>query len=272
MRGVALMLLRDIAVIGGTAVRQNRRGILGWVLVSAGLTVVYVLSFRSIGGAKAAAVNGYPASLKQALNLQDLTSTDGYLNSTAFGIPLLLITSLFAIGFATRVLAGDEESGALDLVLSYPVGRAAVLLGRFAALGLGLAALAVSTLVPVAALAAAGGLHIAAANLVAVVVTSWLLGCCLGSIGLLAGALTGHRSSAAGIAGAAAVVAYLCSSFLPLIAGLHWVRHLSPYSWFNAGDPLANGIQVPECLLLLGLTVVCTAGALVALNHRDLRA
>jgi ABC-2 type transport system permease protein len=136
----------------------------------------------------------------------------------------------------------------------------------------GLSALAISILVPVAAMGGASGLHVAAASLVAVVVMSWLLGCALGSVGLLVSALTGQRSLAAGIAGAAAVLAYLCSSFLPLIAGLQWVRHLSPYYWFTAGDPLANGIQIPECLLLLGFTALSTAGAAVALNLRDLRA
>jgi ABC-2 type transport system permease protein len=250
--------------------RQSRRGTLGWIAGTAAITLLYTASYKSVSGAKAAAISSYPASLKRALNLQDLTAPAGYLNSTVFGIPLLVLTAVFVITAATRAVAADEESGALDLLLSYPISRASLVLARMAAMVTVLIVLGLVLFVVVLAFRGPTGLTIDIANLAATALTWVLLGCCLGSIALLVSAAVGRRSSTLAISAGVTLVAYLADSFVPLIKHLSWTRHISPFEWFLGGDPLTNGLQVGHCALLLATSLVATAGAVGALDRRDL--
>ncbi|MEP6462543.1 MAG: ABC transporter permease [Frankiaceae bacterium] len=261
----------SVADVARLSLRQNRRGSLGWMLGLAAITLLYTSSYRSIAGAKAAAVDSYPASLKQALNLQDFTSPAGYLNSTAFGIPLLMLTTVFVISAATHAVAGDEESGALDLLLAYPVSRRSLVLGRMMSLVVVLIGLDAVVFLVVLVLRAPTGLAIGVSDLLAATGTWVLFACCLASIALLISAAVGRRSATLGISAGVALFAYLADSFIPLIKHLGWVREISPYYWFMAGDPLKNGLQAGYCALLLATTLAATALAVGALNRRDLR-
>lgn len=250
--------------------RQSRRGTLGWIVGTAAVTLLYTASYKSISGAKAAAISSYPAALKKALDLQDLTAPAGYLNSTVFGIPLLVLTVVFVITTATRAVAADEESGALDLLLSYPTSRASLVVARMTALATVLVVLGLVLFTVVLALRGPTGLSIGVGNLAATALTWVLLGCCLGSVALLISAAVGRRSSTIAISAGVSLVAYLADSFVPLIKHLGWMRHLSPFDWFLGGDPLTNGLQGGHCALLLVTTLVATAFAVFALNRRDL--
>ncbi|SDI86502.1 ABC-2 type transport system permease protein [Frankineae bacterium MT45] len=250
--------------------RQNRRGALGWIIGLAALTLLYGSSFKSIGGAKSAAISSYPASLKQALNLQDLTSPVGYLNATVYGIPLLILTSIYVVSAATRSVAGDEESGALDLILAYPVSRTNLVLARMAAMIAVLVALGLVLFVVVLLLRSPTGLSIGADKLAAQTFTWLLFACSLAGVALLISAAVGHPSNSLGISAGVLLLAYLADSFIPLIGGLGWVRNLSPYYWFIGSDALASGLDLGYCALLAGTAIVTTALAAFALNRRDI--
>jgi ABC-2 type transport system permease protein len=260
----------SVARVAEQTLRQSRRGLLGWLVGIAAMTALYAASYKSIAGVKAAAIANYPDALKRALNLQDLTSPAGYLNSTVFGIPLLLLVTIYVISAATRAVAGDEESGALDLLLAYPVSRTSLVLARMCSMvavliGMGLVVFAVLLMVrgPV-------GLSVSASHLAAVTVMWILLGCCLGSIALLVSAWVGRRSATLAISAGIALLAYLADSFLPLIKHFSWIGDISPYRWFTGGNPLSNGIQAGDCALMLATALVATTLAIGALNRRDL--
>ena len=44
---------------------------------------------------------------------------------------------------------------------------------------------------------------------------------------------------------------------------------MSPWDWYLGGEPLRNGLQVGDSLLLLGLTAVLVAAGTWAFGHRD---
>jgi ABC-2 type transport system permease protein len=252
-------------------VRQSRRALLGWLLGITAMTALYAASYKSIAGAKAAAISGYPDALKRALNLSDLASAPGYLASTVFGIPLMLLLSIYVIGSATRAIAGDEETGALDLLLSYPLSRRVLVMARMATISGIVSVMGVVVFTAVAAVRTPAGLGIGIANVAATTVTWVLLGWCLAGIALLISASSGRRSATLGLSAAVALFAYLADSFLPLIDHLNWIRNISPYYWFTGGNPLQNGLQIVHCTLLIVTALVATALAVVAFDRRDLR-
>ena len=251
--------------------RQSRRGIVGWLLGMAAITALYAASYRSVAGVKGAAINGYPDALKRALNLRDLTSPAGYLGSTVFGIPFILLVTSYVITAATRAVAGDEETGALDLVLAYPVSRVTLVLARMGVISGVVTGMGATVLAVVLVVRGPLGPHIGTIHLVAATVTGVLLGWCLGALALLISAAVGRRSEAVALSAGVALFAYLAASFLPLIKHLGWLRDVSPYGWFTNGDPLSNGLQLGDCALLVAVAVLATAMAVVALERRDLR-
>ena len=249
---------------------QSRRSLAGWTVGMAAVTLVYSASYPSLAKTKAAALEGYPANLRKALNLNDFASPAGYLSSTVFGILLLILGTVFAIVTATRAIAGEEETGVLDLLLAHPVTRRQVLLERMGALAICFLAMGAVVVLVLLAVRGPAGLTVGAADLAAISVQWVLLGSCLGSVVLMISAATGRRSTTIGASSALAGVAYLADTFLPLLPGLGWVKQLSPYHWFVAGDPLRNGLQPGGCLLLLGLTAAALLAAVAAFDRRDL--
>ena len=61
-----------------------------------------------------------------------LTSPEGYLNSQLFIVALPIIFLIFTIARGSGAIAGEEERGTLDLLLSLPVRRSQVVLEKFA--------------------------------------------------------------------------------------------------------------------------------------------
>jgi ABC-2 type transport system permease protein len=66
-----------------------------------------------------------------------------------------------------------------------------------------------------------------------------------------------------------AVLAYLANSVFPQLQGLEWTRDLSPWHWYLGGEPLKNGLQAGDALLLLAVTTVLVAAGTWRFNRRD---
>jgi ABC-2 type transport system permease protein len=107
-------------------------------------------------------------------------------------------------------------------------------------------------------------------GLAAATLMAYALAVLFGAVALLVGCLSGHRALAAGVASGAALAAYLLTSIAALVAGLQPFRPLSPFWWYSGNDPLRHGLDVLHVGLLVGATVVCIAGAVLAFERRDL--
>jgi ABC-2 type transport system permease protein len=186
-------------------------------------------------------------------------------------VPLLV--AVFAIAFGTRAVAGDEEAGTLDLLLAHPVSRTRLALQRFAALTTALALVGALLWLGMLAIAGPAELEgVSAAELAAATIQLALFGACLGGLAFAVGAATGRKALALGISAGMAVLAYLANGVFPQVEGLEWTREVSPWHWYLGGEPLTNGLQVGDALLLLAVTVVLVAAGTWAFNHRDIAA
>ena len=82
-------------------------------------------------------VDEYPEALKAFIGFGggiDYATGAGYLGIELFSfmVPLLLLVA--AIGAGARAIAGEEERGTMDLLLSNPIGRSRVVLEKGAAI------------------------------------------------------------------------------------------------------------------------------------------
>jgi ABC-2 type transport system permease protein len=216
------------------------------------------------------ALGNYPEGVLEALNYDDLTSPAGYLASSVYGLLIPLLAAVFAIGYGTRAVADDEEAGTLDLLLAHPVSRTRLALQRFAALAAALGL--VGAVLWLAMLAIAGPAELAgvsAAEFAAATAQLVLFGACLGALALAIGAATGRKALALGGSAGVAVLAYLANGVFPQLEGLEWTREVSPWHWYLGGEPLKNGLQAGDALLLLAVTAVLVAVGTWRFNRRD---
>lgn len=184
-----------------------------------------------------------------------------------------LLVSAFVIWIATRSLAGEMESGQVQVALARPVSRRQFYLARVMAVVL--VALWVSIL------AALGNIvGIAYSNpdgamdnwhFVAQIGASLLLALTIGGVALLVSATADRMGQAVGWAAGFLIISYVIDYFATLWAFLEPVQ---PFSVFNYYDPpvaLANGTIPGTNALVLGtVALICAIGGLLIFERRDL--
>jgi ABC-2 type transport system permease protein len=248
-----------------------RRSLLGWALAIAAVAAMYAAFWPTLNTPEMQrAVQNYPEALREGLNYNDLTTPAGYLGSSVYGLLVPLLVAVFAIALGTRAVAGDEEAGTLDLLLAHPVGRTRLALERFAALAAALALAGVVLWLAMLAIAGPAQLEgVTAAEFAAATTQLVLFGACLGALAFAIGAATGRKTLALGASAGVAVLAYLANGVFPQLQGLEWTREVSPWHWYLGGEPLKNGLQTGDALLLLAVTLVLVAAGVWRFNRRD---
>jgi ABC-2 type transport system permease protein len=254
------------------ALRDGRRGLLGWTIAIGAVALLYTAYYPAVSQpAMAKAIEAYPDAMKKAFDMADLTSPAGYLASTVFGLLVPVLLAVYTIVTGSRTVAGDEESGVLDLVLAHPVSRTRLLLSRLAALATGVVLVSAVVLLLVYAMSGPAKLSsLGFGRLAATSVQLALFGICIGALTLAVGAATGRRSAAVAAGTVVAVLGYFANNLGPQVAALAWTQRLSPFHYLLGGKPLVNGLQVVDCLVLLSAAVVFAALGLAAFTRRDL--
>lgn len=251
--------------------RDSRRSLVGWTVAIAVVGCGYAAFWPTFEDPEIAAlIENYPSALLEAINYTNITTPEGYLSATVYGLVVAVLMAVFAIGAGARLVAGEEEAGTLDLTLSHPVSRPSLALQRVAALvtavvlvagAFWLAMLALSVPVSFAGVGpgdlAAMHVHLAAFALL------------FGTLAFGVGAATGRRAWALGVAAGSAVLAYAASGILPQVEGLEWTRDWSAFTWLNGSMPLANGIDPGHLGLMLGLSVLFVALGVLGFRRRD---
>ena len=221
---------------------DNWRSLTGWIVGTTLAGVMYASFYPQLAdGQMAEAVANYPQALREALRMDDLTSAAGYLGSTVFGLILPLVVMFYGAFTGSRAVAGDEESGYLDLILAHPVSRAGLVTQRFVALATGVIAIAAAVLLAMLAIRGAADLtDVTVARFTAQCVNLALQGTVFGGLGIGLGAAFGRRGLVLAVTAAVSVLACALHAFAgPL--GLSTAATLSPFHHYLAGEPLRNG-------------------------------
>ncbi|WP_067857077.1 ABC transporter permease subunit [Nocardia shimofusensis] len=251
---------------------DNRRLLLAWSVGTAAVGLLYAAFYPQVSeGGMAEAVQNYPEAMREALRMNDVDSAAGYLGSTVFGLLLPLLVMAFGVTFGARAVAGDEESGYLDLLLAHPVGRVRLAVQRFAALVTGAVVIAALVLLGMVALRPAADLEsIGIAEFAAQCAHLALLGVTFGALGIGLGAALGKRGQALAIAVGIGVLTYVAGNLAGVI-GADWLKYLSPFHYYIGGEPLRHGMQWADAGVLVVVSAVLAAAGFLRFNRRDLR-
>ncbi|MFO7961079.1 MAG: ABC transporter permease subunit [Nitriliruptoraceae bacterium] len=252
--------------------RVQRRALIGWGVALGLVTALYVSFWPAMGETQEmqALIDSMPEALVTAMGYDAISSPAGYLESTVYALLAPILMLVFALAFGARLIAGDEEGGAMELEATGPVGRRRLLLERYMALVLGVVWLGTLTGVVALTLARALGMDIGTGPLIGATVGLILLVLALGSVAFAVGAATGRRALALTVGAAIAVFGYMADALAPLLDDGAWLERLSPFFWYLGNDPLNEGLGVAGALALAALTLVSLGVAVLAYDRRDL--
>jgi ABC-2 type transport system permease protein len=250
--------------------RDQRRGLVGW---GVGLFAVVFLesalwpSVRDMGGLQEF-VGGYPEALQSLFKLDQFTTATGFLNGELYSAMLPILFLVYGIGRGAKAIAGEEEAGTLEVLLTTRVSPASLVLHHAVALVTAVTLLGIVLFLAVVAASGTFGLGIGAGAAATGSLAMVLLGVEFGGLALAFSAITGRRTVAVAVTSALAVAAYLLYAAGSLVDLLTPWQPVSPFYQALAVGPLGAGL--PLSFLWLALpAVVFPLAALPLFNHRD---
>ncbi len=212
----------------------------------------------------------FPQAMLAFFESIDIISTPmGYLDVYFFSY-LHLIIGILAVGAGAGLLAGDEEKGVLDLVLSYPVSRSGLFLGRV--LGLIVALIAVLAVGWLSWALPAGqvGLDLTPLELLLPFIPLLAVLLLFSSLALLLSMVMPAARLAAMFAGALLVANYLVHGLSKLNEKLVTIIKYTPLYYYQGGTAV-EGIEASWLAGLFLGSLLLLAGAGFLFQRRDIR-
>jgi ABC-2 type transport system permease protein len=192
----------------------------------------------------------------------------GHLYTSFLGYFWLSFAELLFAGFAITQVArwsAEDTDGRLELMLSTPISRAAIVIER--ALGLALGALAIAALSEGAVILAA---HYQAMDVSAQKITeASLLLVPFALVFAAAGSVLAawNPRAAVGLLGAIAFASYLLDEVGPIFKWPGWIQDISAFKLF--GMPLSNGIDRGGLAIMVAIIVVGFGASILVMERRD---
>lgn len=264
---------RSFAVLLGHVLGLQARSVAIWGMALGAFGVMMVSIFPAIadGPGLEQLTDVYPEGMMQAVGIEDIASLatiEGFLNAEIFGLVLPLAIPFFAILAAAGAIAGAEENGTIDVLMSNPLPRWQLVAAYF-----------VSTAVSLAAILAIFGLFLwGSAQFIDAELTlgktaegvfgAWPLALFFGGLAMLASAVFHRRMLAVGVAGGVLFLMYFLDVVAGLVEDLEFLKHFSAI--YHYGAPLTEGIDWASFAGLTGAALVLAVVAVFAFQKRDI--
>lgn len=247
------------------------RGLLAWAVAIVAVLLLYLPLYPSMQTPELSQmINNLPSELVQALGYEDITSGAGYTQATFFGLIGFILITIAGISWGSAAIAGNEESGQLELTLAHAVGRVQYALESAAALVVKILLLGVVAFVCIILLNDPSELGLQSANLFAVILAWTGLGLVAGTVALASGAVTGKRAWAIGASSGVMVLGYAFDALGSMNPDIEWLQPFSPYHWAFSDAPLTHGFDWGGLALLWGLSSLLIVVSAWALARRDI--
>ena len=250
---------------------------LSWRLVWRGAAIWCALLVITLFSGATAYVKAYPSehsrqilaatfgtsrALDALYGVARQLDTPGGFIAWRYGTAVYVVAALWVLLAVTRLLRGEEEQGRADPLLAGPVSRARLLTAQLAAIGVGVALLAVSTTLGcLAARLPVGG--------------SVLLGVACGGVAATFGGLAAvssqlfdSRRRAAGVVGALLGLAFILRAIGDGSSDARWLVWVSPIGWAEKTGAFVDNRTAPLLPLVL-LPIVLVGFAFWLQERRD---
>ena len=264
-----------------TTLRLSQWAIVAWAafLVLYGLLLILLFPFiQKTSGSLIDFMRSLPPGLLNSMGMTKATldelfaqqglTMDGWL-ATGYFNRWVVMVGIYAFLFGSGTVAREVERGTMELLLSHPVPRYALVTSKF-----------------IAFLAIAGGLVLCTVGGIAAGVFSlgaevnlWrvFLATAQGSMAvitiaaysLLLSCLFLDPRKAMALAGGVTAAQYILNLMGPAMGSFQWAQKLSLFYYFHPLEVIAHGeFALSSVLVYVGVTVACFAGALLVIQRK----
>jgi ABC-2 type transport system permease protein len=267
-------LLAGRAEIARQMLHSGRRSLAVWAGSFTAIIALYAVIWPSMRGNSRwqELLNTLPPTYRALFTASgqlDLSTPAGYLGIELMGFMGPALIAIYAITLGGRAIAGEEESGGLEVTLSAPVTRGRVLAERAIGMLIELTAVAMAAGLALWAFSLLFGMHLGIAAIAAAAAALGIFGLFGGAVALATGAATGSNALAKGIAALVVVASYLINALSQVTTALKSVRPVSPYYLVFGNEPLAHGLRAGGALAVLAVCIVVVVSGGLVFARRD---
>jgi len=253
--------------------RDKRWFTTGWsigFLALAGLMVSFYPAMH-VDGSLDALLKNMPAALQGFVgDLGNLKHFSTYLASQMFDVSGQILGGVMVIIVALSLTVAEEDAGQTRTLLSLPISRTSLLLQKWLAMatiiGIVVSAMGVGVLLFQPLINEAINL----AELIRLLVMTWLLLVALGTVTFAAAMATGKRSVAMLVGILVVVGSFILTTFA---TGVEWLQDYEMWSvfyYYPAVEIVTDGIKLSDVAVLGTLAVVPLVVSLLLFRHRDI--
>jgi ABC-2 type transport system permease protein len=238
--------------------RFRRNGIIGWGIGLCLFPVVYVGLYPSFADQMENFYEILDLTFYKAMGIS-MASFEGYMASTVTNlIPLILC--IYAVINGTGTLAGEEDSGRLELIVALPIPRWQIVAVKAVAVGVALFLIltiaATGAALTLVAISSQVETMVTPVDLFFSLLAAWPLAMAVGMISLFLAAFSPSRRTAAMLATVVVIASYLGSNLAGMISSLEPVQKFFLFYFYEAtAEALENGQQIGHTLVLLAVAL-----------------
>jgi ABC-2 type transport system permease protein len=282
--------MRAFGLVYWRFLRDRQRSTIVWTLGLVFIIVATAAFYPSLSASTGESLEDSSGAMSSLLGLSagiDPSTALGFLWIGLYAniVPWMLMALGIALG--TAAIAGDEDTGTLEYMLSRPVTRTTVALSRFVGAftvlfvvaflsGLSLVASiplfelgdAVTTTAADGSSSTAPGAT--AADAAAGTFSAFAVGVGIFGLAYLIGAVTGRKATTLGVSSGIAIAGYVFYTLSEMTSSLEFLTWVSPWRWYIDDVMLINGLDW-DVLLPFGLALVCLVVGWQVFLRRDLQ-
>ena len=255
--------------------RFRRNAMMIWGLSLCFFPIVYLGLYPSFESQMANFNEILDVSLYQAMGISSMATFEEYAASTVTNlVPVIL--GIYAVINGTGTLAGEEDEGLLELIITLPIHRWKILTVKAVTLGIALFVIlgivsAGAGLTVMYVRGQVDSVQVEPLEMFLALLSAWPLVMALGMIAIFLGAFCPSRRVAVGISTAVVLISYLGSNLTGMIEALESIEWLFVFHFYDAtAQSFENGQQTSDLLALLGVILAMYALALFFFHRREI--
>lgn len=256
------------------ALIRFRGQIVGWGLGIAALGLIIVTFFDTFMQQQEnflRMIENYPPEFLAFFggDAATLATTEGYLGMYGFSM-LPVIIGIFAVIAGSGLIAADEESGRLDLIMAHPLGRSAFFLSRLLALVITTVAILFLGWLGFSLLLGTSSLDVTPMEMILPFLSVLVQSLIYSSLALFLSMILPARRLAAIGAGLVLVISYFVTSLSFLNESLTTIGQFLPYAYFQGSEAISD-FNLGWFLGLLTASLLVSVLAWWRFVRRDIR-
>ncbi len=216
-------------------------------------------------------VDALPPVIKNLIGDIDFAATPaGFFNLQPFSFFAPIMILFYSVSRGVGTIAGENESGTLDLLLSNPVSRSGVVIQKVLSISLGLAVVHFFFFLGMALGLLLFKIDLSLLKLSKTILSLYFLSLSFLSISVFAGIVFLDKRKAVGVVSGLALISFIVNAYAPGLKLFQIARSFSPFYYNSGNSPIKNGLDFSHVLIQILIFVFFLSVSLLVFRKRDL--